>query len=211
MNCLCLQTKLLCNPNFPNCPPYFKDPNEFWPALLEKAYAKFLGNYDKLEGGDPLSAGINFTGGFTERYNTEDFQSEEKIQELYRTLSEANQESSIITCSTSNNNPDGQKMGLKANHAYSITKLSQFRIRNGISHTTETLVRIRNPWGEWEWKGAWSDYSDEMKALKPRKKWQFGIKIDNDGEFHMRMSDFVQVKTTMTHPFFHFQSIVFKC
>ena len=53
--------------------------------------------------------------------------------------------------------------------------------------------------------GAWSDYSDEMKALKPRKKWQFGIKIDNDGEFHMRMSDFVQVKTTMTHPFFIFK------
>ena len=172
---------------------------------MEKAYAKFLGSYDKLEGGDPLSAGINFTGGFTERYETEDFQSEEKIQELYKTLSEANQESSIITCSTSNNNPDGQKMGLKANHAYSITKLSQFRIRNGISHITETLVRIRNPWGEGEWKGAWSDYSDEMKALKPRKKWQFGIKIDNDGEFYMRMTDFVQVKTKITHPFFIFK------
>ena len=172
---------------------------------MEKAYAKFLGNYDKLEGGDPLSAGINFTGGFTERYETEDFQSEEKIQELYKTLSEANQESSIITCSTSNNNPDGEKMGLKANHVYSITKLSQFKIRNGISHTTETLVRIRNPWGEWEWKGAWSDYSDEMKALKPRKKRQYGIKIDNDGEFYMRMTDFVKVKTKMTHLFFIFK------
>ena len=161
---------------------------------MEKAYAKFLGSYDKLEGGDPLSAGINFTGGFTERYKTDDFQSEEKIQELYKTLSEANQESSIITCSTSNSNPDGQKMGLKANHAYSITKLSQFRIRNGISHTTETLVRIRNPWGEGEWKGAWSDYSDEMKSLMSIEKEDLGITMGDDGEFHMEMSHFVKVK-----------------
>jgi len=46
-----------------------------------------------------------------DQFRHNDFQSEEKIQELYKTLSEANQESSIITCSTSNNNPDGQKNG----------------------------------------------------------------------------------------------------
>ena len=171
-----------------------KDPNEFWPALLEKAYAKFLGNYDKLWGGDPLDAGIHFSGGFTERYETRNFQSDDEIQELFKCLSEACHKSSIITCSTSYENKNAEILGLRNSHVYTITKLCQFKIRDGVKYNTETIVRIRNPWGEKEWIGAWSDYSDEMKSLKPRHKKRFGIELDNDGEFYMRMSDFVKVR-----------------
>ncbi|KAG8547869.1 hypothetical protein GDO81_027275 [Engystomops pustulosus] len=39
--------------------------NEFWPCLLEKAYAKFLGSYQNLHWGDPSEAFINLTGGLT--------------------------------------------------------------------------------------------------------------------------------------------------
>ena len=37
-------------------------PNEFWPALFEKAYAKFYGGYHNIEGGTSLEAGVDFTG-----------------------------------------------------------------------------------------------------------------------------------------------------
>ncbi|XP_075197539.1 calpain-2 catalytic subunit-like [Anomaloglossus baeobatrachus] len=39
--------------------------NEFWPCLLEKAYAKFLGSYENLHWGDPAEAFGNLTGGLT--------------------------------------------------------------------------------------------------------------------------------------------------
>jgi hypothetical protein len=60
------------------------------------------------------------------------------------------------------------------------------------------LVKLRNPWGSFEWKGDWSDDSSLWKK-HPTIKLEmgqfdfFGSKVDNnDGCFYMSWDDFLK-------------------
>jgi len=48
-----------------------KDNNEFWVALMEKAYAKLHGCYERLHGGQMAEALVDLTGGVSEKINLE--------------------------------------------------------------------------------------------------------------------------------------------
>ena len=98
----------------------------------------------------------------------------------------------------------GHKIGIIAGHAYSI--LDAFEIpkaRSKKSRKTSRLLRIRNPWGNYEWNGKWCDDSEEVIKNKERidnvlkKKYSdTSEKIDfskNDGTFLMRFSDFRKI------------------
>jgi len=45
-------------------------------------------------------------------------------------------------------------MGLVGGHAYSLVNAATVKLNNG---KEEHLVCVRNPWGNTEWKGPWSD------------------------------------------------------
>lgn len=93
--------------------------------------------------------------------------------------------------------PAGEQMlereGLVAGHAYSIisaVELSE-RVRgvpkpNGKNFR---LVHLRNPWGSYEWKGAWSDKSNMWQKYKSIAK-QVGHTKGDDGSFWMSFTDF---------------------
>ena len=68
--------------------------NEFWTALLEKAYAKFNGSYQALNGGFGVRSLTELTGGCVETYNLED-QTQESITNL---LLSSVQKTALMMC-----------------------------------------------------------------------------------------------------------------
>ncbi|CAL1530829.1 unnamed protein product [Lymnaea stagnalis] len=56
----------------------------------------------------------------------------------------------------SNPNEEELPNGLHNGHAYSITGFYR-KLPNDPRQSGLYLLRLRNPWGKWEWKGPWSD------------------------------------------------------
>jgi len=159
--------------------------NEFWSALLEKAYAKLCGTYEALKGGQTSEAMEDFTGGVTET-----FLLAKQNETFFKLMLKAEERQSLMCCSIdAKPNEIEAKLsnGLIKGHAYTVTRVRKI---NTISGDVE-LVRIRNPWGnEREWNGAWSDGSDEWQRIQQSEKQSIGLSHDHDGEFWMSLDDF---------------------
>lgn len=77
-------------------------------------------------------------------------------------------------------------------HAYSVTGAKQVNYMGQMVN----LIRMRNPWGEVEWTGAWSDRSSEWNNVDPYEREQLRIKME-DGEFWMSFRDFMREFTRL--------------
>lgn len=166
-----------------------KNHNEFWSALLEKAYAKLHGSYEALKGGTACEAMEDFTGGVTELYEMN-----KAPPNLFSILLKAFQRWSLMSCSIEPD-PNIVEMelpnGLIRGHAYSITKVKLVEIETPRMKGRIPLLRVRNPWGnECEWKGAWSDRSREWSLISDDEKQELGLKFAADGEFWISFKDF---------------------
>uniref|UniRef100_A0A8C3H120 calpain-2 n=1 Tax=Corvus moneduloides TaxID=1196302 RepID=A0A8C3H120_CORMO len=158
--------------------------NEFWSALLEKAYAKLNGSYEALAGGSTVEGFEDFTGGISESYELQRAPSN-----LYQIIQKALRAGSLLGCSidiTATAEIEAvTSLKLVKGHAYSITGAEEVYYRG----RPEKLVRLRNPWGEVEWTGSWSDNAPEWNYVDPKQKQALDKQVD-DGEFWMAFSDF---------------------
>ncbi|GBB88679.1 hypothetical protein RclHR1_15230004 [Rhizophagus clarus] len=157
---------------FAKCP----NENETWVPLIEKAYAKVHRDYEHIVGGFTGQGIEDLTGGvYTLTYtadilDTERFWNEELIHVNKNTL---------FACYRWDDSTDAK--GLIDSHAYSIIRVEECE---GIK-----LLNIRNPWGETEWNGPWSDGSKEWT---PERMKFLDHKFGDDGSFWMSYEDFLK-------------------
>uniref|UniRef100_A0AAQ4S9I4 Calpain-3 n=1 Tax=Gasterosteus aculeatus aculeatus TaxID=481459 RepID=A0AAQ4S9I4_GASAC len=186
--------------------------NEFWSALLEKAYAKLHGSYEALKGGNTLEAMEDFTGGVTEFFDLP-----EAPKELYSIMRKALERGSLMGCSidvgvdgsaqktesfsiflgnlcsirqalSATEQETRTDQGLVRGHAYSIIGLC-----DGVEKdTTIRLIRLRNPWGWVLWKGPWSANSTEWSTISIADKDNLIKQTVQESEFWMSFADFTR-------------------
>uniref|UniRef100_A0A1A8PPW4 calpain-2 n=1 Tax=Nothobranchius pienaari TaxID=704102 RepID=A0A1A8PPW4_9TELE len=156
---------------------------EFWSALLEKAYAKVNGCYEALSGGSTTEGFEDFTGGIAENFDLK-----QPPSNLFQIIKRALEAGALLGCSidiTSAADSEAvTRQKLVKGHAYSLTGAVEVNYRG----RQEKLVRMRNPWGQVEWTGAWSDGSSEWNYVTgdcPHANAE-------DGEFWMSFNEFLR-------------------
>uniref|UniRef100_A0A8C3VRF0 Calpain-3 n=1 Tax=Catagonus wagneri TaxID=51154 RepID=A0A8C3VRF0_9CETA len=160
--------------------------NEFWSALLEKAYAKLHGSYEALKGGNTTEAMEDFTGGVTEFFEIKD-----APRDMYKIMKKAIERGSLMGCSIDTIVPvqyeTRMACGLVKGHAYSVTGLEEALFKD----EKVKLVRLRNPWGQVEWNGSWSDSWKDWSFVDKDEKARLQHQVTEDGEFWMSYDDFI--------------------
>uniref|UniRef100_A0A8C5DZ73 Calpain 5a n=1 Tax=Gouania willdenowi TaxID=441366 RepID=A0A8C5DZ73_GOUWI len=177
------------------------DSNEFWSALVEKAYAKMCGCYEALDGGNTADALVDFTGGVSEPLDLLENghkEDEDKRTELFERVLKVHVRGGLISCSiratTAADMEARLDCGLVKGHAYAVTDVRRVRLGHGLlaffRSDKLTMIRLRNPWGQREWNGAWSDSSEEWKKVSRGERESMGVTVQDDGEFWMNFDDF---------------------
>ncbi|XP_039981081.1 calpain-3b isoform X2 [Xiphias gladius] len=161
--------------------------NEFWSALLEKAYAKLHGSYEALKGGNTLEAMEDFTGGVTEFFELSEAQ-----KDLYNIMRKALERGSLMGCSidiiSASEMETRTEQGLVKGHAYSIIGLEECYLV--AKDTRIRLIRLRNPWGWVLWKGPWSANSKEWSTISIADQENLKKQTVESSEFWMCFDDF---------------------
>jgi len=79
-----------------------------------------------------------------------------------------------------------EKLGLIGNHSYGLLGCVEITDQYG---DTVRLFQLRNPWGDFEWKGDWGDDSDTWTDMA---KKQAGWSDADDGTFFMCEEDLLK-------------------
>ena len=176
---------------------------ELWVSLLEKAWAKINGSYAKIGcGGSPTEVFDILTEAFSEQVPINPYYRDY----IWETMLDSEKKGYIMTAGTSVDifNLNIEEVGLSPGHAYTVLGVMEIDTGKGI----EKVVRLRNPYGNGEFNGDWSDYS---KKWTPELKKKYNLVQKDDGDFYMGFDDFLNYYITMgickLHPGFKTTSL----
>ena len=183
---------VLIDDYFPYAGTYFKQlafgssrDDELWLCLLEKAWAKINGCYAKIGcGGTPNEVFDVLTEAYSEYYTV----NKNNKDVLWKKMLDSKEKGFVMTAGTSGDvyNLPIEENGLSPGHAYTVLDLHEI---NG-----EKVVRLRNPWGNGEYSGDWSDSS---KKWTTELKKKYGLTKKNDGDFFMGYEEFLKFYAVM--------------
>ena len=150
-----------------------------WPALLEKAFAKVNGNYERINGGSQFET-LQFLLNIPSiRYPYSQFNNDT----IWATLLDAEKKGFIVgTGTTSGKDTNKCGLDLPCGHAYSILSQHVVVAENG---TEYRLVKIKNPHGaDGTFNGKWADKNtiwNELGKDGLTYAQQAGLTVASDG------------------------------
>lgn len=120
--------------------------------LLEKAWAKIHKSFERIESGFAENVLRDLTGAPTKVIFHDD-------PELWDSMWDAHNKGFLIAASAGSTKASKkllEEMGLIGNHSYGVLDIA---IVKAFGDIDEKLIKLRNPWGDFEWTGDWSDQS----------------------------------------------------
>ena len=165
------------------------DQRTYWGMIIEKAYAKFAGCYEAMQGGTVTQGLEDLTGGIGYKFDLEKREKDwvHPDERLWDEMMEKMKTEHVIGCA---NNTKGQprpnttKKGIELNRAYAVVTGGDFEDRK--------LMRLRIPLSPdgtaKEWNGRWSDKSGQWSSRMMQMLHY--SRDDNDGTFWMEYADF---------------------
>ena len=166
----------------PDLGPSFSKANgeELWVMLLEKAYAKIYGSYEKINNGMSGKAINDLTGA---PYENLDITPKTALK-AWAKLQDGKKRNYIMTCASKEGKVgEMDKNGIIKSHCYAILDCVDYV--KGLK-----LLKLRNPWGFTNNAGgAWSN---ESKKWTPKVLKKLKHEIKDDGVFWISLGDFIK-------------------
>ncbi|KAM9323625.1 calpain-10 isoform 1-T5 [Pholidichthys leucotaenia] len=170
-------------------------PTSFWVALIEKAYAKLHGSYERLWAGQVSEAVVDLTGGLAERWSLGDSEEEHeggaqdsnrvRRRRLDLNLLDPVRNDCTLSCSTHRTPAGVSELG----QYHALTVMEWLEVKK-ILGSEVLLLRIRNPWGRCCWGGAWIRSGAGWSAVDPTSASDLQARV-LDGEFWLDEAEFM--------------------